>query len=243
MLPSFRFLFAATVLSMSMLIFGLGAAALLRAAHQEFASILSRRAPPEIIFAQQSDPGPTLALVRIDTPAVDLEILHTPATDNAEISARSADQPVVLSTAPEPEQPAAEPDKIAGSADGPIPAEQSPPSETAKLETAAAEIPVQAGTPARADAPLPAAETTVAEIVEFTPAAPIDDSTKVAETKIATLGGPAVTIETPRPSKLAPAALQKSAQAKRTVKRRRIAQRARPAPPQPPNPFGTRFGS
>ena len=38
MLPGFRFLFAAIVLSMSVLVFGLGAAALLRAAHEEFAS-------------------------------------------------------------------------------------------------------------------------------------------------------------------------------------------------------------
>ena len=38
MLPGFRFLFAAIVLSMSILVFGLGAAALLRAAHEEFAA-------------------------------------------------------------------------------------------------------------------------------------------------------------------------------------------------------------
>ena len=38
MLPGFRFLFAATMLSMSLLVFGLGAAALLRAAHEEFTS-------------------------------------------------------------------------------------------------------------------------------------------------------------------------------------------------------------
>src|ERR1700742_2216602 len=59
MLPGFRFLFAAIVLSTSMLIFGLGAAALLRAAHEEFASIPSRRAPPETLFAQRDDAGPT----------------------------------------------------------------------------------------------------------------------------------------------------------------------------------------
>ena len=44
MLPGFRFLFAAIILSMSVLVFGLGAAALLRAAHEQFASIPSRRA-------------------------------------------------------------------------------------------------------------------------------------------------------------------------------------------------------
>src|SRR5206468_2200031 len=50
MLPGFRFLFAAIVLSMSVLIFGLGAAALLRSAHEEFASLPSRRAPAEQVF-------------------------------------------------------------------------------------------------------------------------------------------------------------------------------------------------
>ena len=72
MLPGFRFLFAAIVLSMSILVFGLGAAALLRAAHEEFANIPSRRAPPEPVFAKQNDaPVPTLALLRFDPPVVD----------------------------------------------------------------------------------------------------------------------------------------------------------------------------
>ena len=47
MLPGFRFLFTAIMLSMSLLMFGLGAAALLRAAHGEFASNPSWRAAPE----------------------------------------------------------------------------------------------------------------------------------------------------------------------------------------------------
>jgi hypothetical protein len=70
MLPGFRFLFAAIVLSMSVLIFGLGAAALLRAAHEEFANLPSRRAPPEPVFARlNDDPPPTLALLRVDPPS------------------------------------------------------------------------------------------------------------------------------------------------------------------------------
>jgi hypothetical protein len=55
MLPGFRFLFAAIVLSMSILIFGLGAAALLRAAHEQFVSNPSWHATPETMFAQQSE--------------------------------------------------------------------------------------------------------------------------------------------------------------------------------------------
>ncbi|MCC8943445.1 hypothetical protein H8A99_45360, partial [Bradyrhizobium sp. Arg68] len=69
MLPGLRFLFAAIVLATSLLIFGLGAAALLRAAHEEFASIPARRAPPEPPFAQQVDTQPVLAMVRVDPPA------------------------------------------------------------------------------------------------------------------------------------------------------------------------------
>src|SRR5882724_4561905 len=70
MLPGFRFLFAAIVLSMSVLVFGLGAAALLRTAHEQFASIPSRRAPPEPVFAQHIEPPmPTLALLRFEPPA------------------------------------------------------------------------------------------------------------------------------------------------------------------------------
>ncbi len=72
MLPGFRFLFAAIVLSMSVLVFGLGAAALLRTAHEEFASLPSRRAPPEQVFAKQNEtPVPTLALLRFDPPVAE----------------------------------------------------------------------------------------------------------------------------------------------------------------------------
>src|SRR5258708_18644564 len=67
MLPGFRFLFAATVLTMSILVFGLGAAALLRAAHEEFASNPSWRAAPETTFAQQGEATrPVLAMLRVD---------------------------------------------------------------------------------------------------------------------------------------------------------------------------------
>ena len=55
MLPGFRFLFTAIVLSMSVLIFGLGAAALLRAKHEEFVNLPSRRATPEPMFARLND--------------------------------------------------------------------------------------------------------------------------------------------------------------------------------------------
>src|SRR4030095_10601500 len=48
-------------------IFGLGAAALLRAAHEEVASVPTRRVMPEPVFAQQVEaPQPTLALLRVE---------------------------------------------------------------------------------------------------------------------------------------------------------------------------------
>jgi hypothetical protein len=256
MLPGFRFLFAAIVLSTSVLIFGLGAAALLRAAHEEFASIPSRRAPPEIIFTQQSDTRPMLAILRVEPSAAEEQNAATPASDGAQVAAPPMGQPATVAKAPEPVMPAAEPEKLAALTGIATPVENSPPSEPPKSEAIASETSVQAETPTQADAPSPAVETNVAAIAEITPAAPnqtavaapeqasapVDDSTRIAMTKIATLGGPAVTIETQPPSKLAPAAVKKSAQARRVVKRRRIAQRARvasPAPPQPANPFGS----
>ena len=67
MLPGFRFLFAAIVLSMSILVFGLGAAALLRTAHEEFANQPLMARAPEPRFAQQNDgPLPVLAMLRVD---------------------------------------------------------------------------------------------------------------------------------------------------------------------------------
>src|SRR5215510_3153382 len=67
MLPGFRFLLTAIVLSMSVLIFGLGAAALLRAAHEEVASVPTRRVMAEPVFAQQLEaPQSTLALLRVE---------------------------------------------------------------------------------------------------------------------------------------------------------------------------------
>ena len=79
MLPGFRFLFTAIVLSMSILVFGLGAAALLRAAHEEFANLPSRRATPEPMFARlNDDPPPTLALLRVDPPVAEKPAENVP---------------------------------------------------------------------------------------------------------------------------------------------------------------------
>jgi hypothetical protein len=246
MLPGFRFLCAAIVLSTSLLIFGLGAAALLRAAHEEFASMPSRRAPPEVMFVQRDDAGPTLAMLRVEPTVVNEKAAEPPIAD------RVLDQPAIIPAPTEVEKPVAEPDKAAA-LDTVTPVENAQPSEAPTSEAAAPETPIQAETQAEADAP--SAETKVAAVAEMTPAAsnesavtmpdqvtaPIDESTRIAETRIATLGGPPVTIETQTPSKIAPAVIRKSAQAKRLAKRRKVAPRARlarPAPQRPATPFG-----
>jgi hypothetical protein len=67
MLPGFRFLFAAIVLSMSVLVLGLGAAAVLRAAHEQFAESGTWRPASDTSVAQQSDAAaPVLAMLRVE---------------------------------------------------------------------------------------------------------------------------------------------------------------------------------
>ena len=69
MLPGFRILFATFVLSFSVLIFGLGAAALLRSAHEEFVGVPSWRAAQQPLMAAVDAGRPTLALLRVEPPA------------------------------------------------------------------------------------------------------------------------------------------------------------------------------
>ena len=71
MLPGFRFLFAAILLSVSILVFGLGAAALLRATHEQYVSNPSwRNGPQEQMFAQAPEPAqPVLAALRVEPAA------------------------------------------------------------------------------------------------------------------------------------------------------------------------------
>ena len=155
MLPGFRFLFAAIILSMSVLVFGLGAAALLRAAHEQFASIPSRRPPPEPVFAKANEPPmPTLALLRFEPPA---EKAPDIVSDNA------------VTGFPEPVAPArqtldvtpAEPEKLAA-----LKPEESAPAEPAKAEVAIAEtLPVIGGAPTSVT-PTPTDEVKLAAIAD-----------------------------------------------------------------------------
>lgn len=143
MLPGFRFLFAAIMLSMSLLIFGLGAAALLRAAHESFASNSSWRAAPEVPFAQHPDTTlPMLATLRVEPPAIEK------ANEPAKVTAAPADQPPSAAKSAGSEQVAAS-----------RPAE-TPPAEIAKPAELPAPMPL-------AENP-PAPETTFVGIVSST---------------------------------------------------------------------------
>jgi len=251
MLPGFRFLFAAMVLSISILVFGLGAAALLRAAHEEVASTPSWRPAPETIFAQQPDaPTPALAMLRAEPAAAEPK----PPDD---IPAMAAAAEAAATVAP------AEPgERIAA-------LKPSSPAEATKPENPVAESPPQSELqPVAADAPAAAAATSSAALQGVAssanqiapvgsepiaaPAAPDQASPQaspdldIATTKIATLGGPPVTIEMQRQAKATStkpdsSAIKKRAQAQRTVQRRKLALRARAArqaPQRPANPFG-----
>src|SRR3981081_4453180 len=100
MLPGFRFLFAAIVLSMSILIFGLGAAALLRAAHEQFASNPSWRAAPEILFAQRGEATrPVLAMLRVDLPGAAKTGDNVPAMPAPAVAAPTDSSPLVIAKA------------------------------------------------------------------------------------------------------------------------------------------------
>jgi hypothetical protein len=152
MLPGFRFLFAAIVLSMSMLVFGLGAAALLRAAHEEFASNPAwHSAVPEAMVAQQGEATrPVLAMLRVEPrPAEPKRSDNAPATGAvpaaSAVPAIGAEPAAIASTPAEPEQIASP--KL----------EQAAPAEAAKPDTPTTESPAQSEAAAAAPIGAPAA--------------------------------------------------------------------------------------
>jgi hypothetical protein len=260
MLPGFRFLFAAIVLSMSILVFGLGAAALLRAAHEEFASNPSWHAPPETMFAQQGqDTRPVLAMLRVEPQPAEKAPDNNPASPAIAAPA----EPATIASAPA--EPAASASTPAGSEwTAALKPDDPPPPERAKPETQLAETPARSeAPPAQAAAVAAADETKIANAEQASsdkavpektlppaneaapavseqisaPAAPDADA---GATKVAALDSPAVIIEAATPAKAASAkpdrsAIKKRQQARRAAQRRRLAARARLAqqPVQP----------
>ena len=246
MLPGFRFLFAAIVLSLSVLIFGLGAAALLRAAHEQFASVPSRRPLPEPVFARQNDSPPTLALLRVEPDVAEK------VPDNGAAATIPETVTPAAQAQETPAASAAEPEKLAA-----LKTEEPTPVEPAKPEIPAAEAtPAIQATPA--EPPVANEEVKLAAIVDTpppmtvpAPAAPEPEAPSLAGNaaalKIATLGGPAVTIEQPAAVKKTSAKPKERSvnrkRAQRAKERRRIAaaRRARQAAAQQQaaDPFAT----
>jgi hypothetical protein len=264
MLPGLRFLFGAIVLSMSVLVFGLGAAALLRGAHEEFASMPSRRPPPETIFAQSNNDAarPVLSMLRVDPPAEEPKVPANQASENQAPDNQASENqaPENIPEAAPPAEPQAivatpaEPDRIAA-----LKPDDSSPPATEKPEIAGAETPApsEAAPAAAADASTPTDEIKIAAAPEVPPpaseaapaasgqaGAPASPETGLASIKIATLGGPPVIIEPPAHTAKAKAegsVIKKRAQLRRAKERRRLAQHARlarqVAPQQPADLF------
>ena len=96
MLPGFRILFATFVLSFSVLIFGLGAAALLRSAHEEFVGIPSWRAAQQPLMAAVDAGRPTLAILRVEPPASGrVEAAKPDSAKTASIDTQATDKAVL----------------------------------------------------------------------------------------------------------------------------------------------------
>lgn len=244
MLPGFRFLLAAILLSASVLVFGLGAASLLRASHEQYVSNPSwRNGPQEQVFAQAPEPAqPVLAALRVEpvapiadeaapemqdlipsnqVPSIGLPAVETGPEQMAAVTLESNAQPEPQVAAPAP------------------PAETAPP-----VTEGAAKI--EAASPAPADTLTPA--DTAASIATTTPA-PTVSATEVPRTATPALASRVSDIAAARVAALndlAPAktkaerATQASKpRAHKPKKRHRIVRRPPPQQPQQAlDPFG-----
>ncbi len=196
MLPGFRFLFAAILLSTSILVFGLGAAALLRATHEQYVTNPSwRNGPQEQVFAQAPEPAqPVLAVLRAEP-----EVVAEPVASQPEPSVR--DQiPTIGLPVSEPEQVAAatteadaKPEVVAPTA-GAAAAE---PSETATEAAAPApstDTLTSADSTATISEAKPAAAAIASEPVPADPSLALTSSAlDMVSAKVAALNDPATT--------------------------------------------------
>lgn len=228
MLPGFRFLFAAILLSTSILVFGLGAAALLRATHQQYVSNPGwRNGPQEQVFAPVPEPAqPVLAALR----------------DEPEVSAERAPSlrdrvPTIGLPASEPEQVAAVADEAEAQPQDAAPAADVPAAEPAKPETtveaaAAASIDTltQADTTASIAEVRPAASGSEPTVTDPGAAAPAID---VAAAKVAALSVHATTAVKDAPAKAKPESGKTDDKAaKRKAKAKKRPRVVRRPPPQ-----------
>lgn len=270
MLPGFRFLFAATFFTLSILVFGLGAAALLRAAHEQFATNPSWHAAPEATFVQQVEPArPLLAMLRVGTPAAEqkasgdtpeatVPAIAAPAepTEIAALKPEPPALPAAKSDMPAPENPAPASPAAAAPSDAPAsgaPQQLAAPdsSDNARLASTDRAVPEAASPPANEAVPA-ASDVNTAASPATAPAAPAAD---IASTKAAALDNPSAAIEIKPPenaasAKLDPGVVKKQLRARRAAHRRRMAARAarlarlaaeQLQQQQAADPFGLRF--
>jgi hypothetical protein len=259
MLPGFRFLFAAIVFSMSILVFGIGAAALLRAAHEQFASNPSWHAAAEATFAQQAEATrPVLAMLRVEPPHAEQKAPDRVPAVNVPAIPEPAEQAAIAPPPPEPEKVAAlkpqEPSLPEAAKPGMPVSENQIPSEAAPAQTGmAAADATKLATPSAdgetkiastgqvaTEPVLPPASEAAPAATEANPAAasqasaPASPEADIASTKIATLDSPSVTVGANPPAKaVSPmpdrSIAEKRQQARRAAHRRRMAARARQA--------------
>ncbi|QOZ71494.1 hypothetical protein [Bradyrhizobium arachidis] len=206
MLPGFRFLLAAILLSTSILVFGLGAAALLRATHEQYVSNPSwRNGPQEKVFAQASEPTqPVLAVLRAEPEAA---AEPTPSLRDQVPTIGLPEQMAALTSETD-----AQPQVVAPPADA-APAEPAKVEATieTKIETTAeAAAPADTLTPADTTATIP--EATPAIVATASAPAPVDAAVDpsramaaaaldVATTRLAALNDPAAAKAAPAKAK------------------------------------------
>ncbi|MBR0686623.1 hypothetical protein JQ594_11905 [Bradyrhizobium manausense] len=194
MLPGLRFLLAAILLSTSILVFGLGAASLLRASHEQYVSNPSwRNGPQEQVFAQAPEPAqPVLAALRVEPaadevvpamqdqiPSIALPAVEIGPEQMAAVTLKADVQPApqIVAAAPAAEAaaepPAPEPASVQVAASAPTdtltPADTTVAIATATPAPAATEVP-RTATPALASRVSDIAAARVAALNDLAPA-------------------------------------------------------------------------
>lgn len=260
MLPGFRFLLAAILVSTSILVFGLGAASLLRASHEQYVSNPSwRNGPQEQMFAQSPEPAqPVLAALRVEpaaseapTPAVPEQIpsIALPAVETGPEQMAAVTLPVKAQPEPKPELPVV---AVAPAMEPAAPATEVPAVGPARSE-AAAPSPTDTLTPtdttANTAVPSPAPVLNATDVPRTATPALASRVSDIAAARMAALND----LAKPKADSATP---ESKPRAHKPKKRHRIVRRA---PPQQVNqgldPFGqqqqtlattatrTRFGS
>jgi hypothetical protein len=207
MLPGFRFLITAIVMCMSVLVFGLGATSLMRAAHEDFATNTSWRAPPEPRFAEQDEAAkpPVLAVLSLEPRAAEPTVAPGEvAGGTAAASAEDAVPPPSLAPdttaalSPAATPATAKPDSAASEPPNPAPA---PTDNGAQSEPSPASTAVQTAPPAAMGA------TSLAKAEDSKPAAVVSEGATTGKAP------PAAAEPAPPESQRSPAPVLADAQA------------------------------